>query len=222
MAWFSGAPKRWGSVYRKSRKWAYTHGAWRNDNFHMAAWNLEMLRQCGLETSNPQNQLVVPPAALEAAKALYGENKLDPEKPTLYIMPFTSALEKNWPLEKYLSVAGHWRSRGVQIVFGGGPADLPALERVREQGFAVIAAAPFLVTAGIMQLSTLVLGGDTGILHLGIATGKHALMLIKHCSPGRADPFLHKDWAIDPTGFDSFADIPVETVIGKCAEALSV
>ena len=34
LAWLSGAPQRWGSVYGPGRRWAYTRGVTRNDSIH--------------------------------------------------------------------------------------------------------------------------------------------------------------------------------------------
>lgn len=187
-AWLTrltGARERWGTVYGRGREWAYTRGLKRNEDLHPADWNLLLLRECGLKIIEIKNQFCLSDDALAAAKKIFAEHKLDFTKPTLFLQPFTSSPHKNWPLENYLAVARHWRARGVQIVFGGGPGNLALLESARAENFPVIAGVPLLVTGGLMQLSTLVLGGDTGMLHLAIAQGKRALMLVHNLSPGR-------------------------------------
>ena len=62
--------------------------------------------------------------ALETAKKLFLENNLDAAKTTLFIQPFTSTPYKNWSRDNYLAVARHWRSRGVQVIFGGSEKQL--------------------------------------------------------------------------------------------------
>ena len=49
-----------------------------------------------------------------------------------------------------------------------------------------------------MKLSTVVVGGDTGFLHLATALGKRVLMLIKRTGPGATVPFRHANWIVRP------------------------
>jgi ADP-heptose:LPS heptosyltransferase len=217
-AWLTrltGARERWGTVYGRGRKWAYTRGLERNENLHPADWNLFLLRECGLKIGEIKNQFCLPDDALAAAKKIFAENKLDFTKPTLFIQPFTSSPHKNWRLENYLAVARHRRARGVQIIFGGGPDDLAALEPARAENFPVLAGVPLLVTGGLMQLSTLVLGGDTGMLHLAIALGKRALMLVHNLSPGSPILFQHREWVMVAPQKNKLDTITVETVIAE-------
>lgn len=217
-AWLTrltGAPERWGTVYGRGRRWAFTRGLRRQNDLHPAEWNLFLLRECGLKTGEIKNQFDLPANALETAKELFAANKLDAAKPTLFVQPLTSSPDKNWPLEKYLAVARHWRSRDVQVIFGGGPADLAALEPARAEGFPVFAGVPLLVTGGLMRLSMLVLGGDTGMLHLAIAQGRRAVMLVHNSSPGRPILFRHPEWVIAPPQSDKLDSITVETVIAE-------
>lgn len=198
LARLSGAPQRWGGVYGKGRERAYTRSLQRDPQIHAAANHLALLRHAGLAVGTVQNQFNLPPEMLAAARLFFSENKLDPSRPVLFLQPFTSTPFKNWPLENFLAVARCWREREVQIIFGGGPADRPALQPAVEQGFCVAAGVPLLVTGGLLQLSTLVLGGDTGVLHLGVALGKRVLMLMPEVQPGSPIPFQHPDWVLVP------------------------
>lgn len=217
----SGAPQRWGSLYRPSRRWAYTRGIIRNERIHPADENLSFLRQCGLSHGPVANEFALPQSAVEEARRLFPELGLDPARPTLFVQPLTSSPHKNWPLASYQAVAEHWRSRGHQILFGGGPADRAALDPVRRAGFPVSAGAPLLVTAGLMKLSTLVLGGDTGLLHLAVALGKRVVMVKAYA--GRCHPFQHPEWAVTPPGGRGHPVSTIETgaVIDACAQAFA-
>jgi ADP-heptose:LPS heptosyltransferase len=217
-AWLTrltGARERWGTVYGRGRKWAYTRGLERNEAMHPADWNLFLLRECGLKTGEIKNQFHLPEDALAAAKKIFVENKLDLAKPALFIQPFTSSPHKNWRLENYLAVARHWRAGGVQVLFGGGPGDLAALAPARAENFPMFAGVPLLVTGGLMQLSTLVLGGDTGMLHLAIAEGKRALMLVHNFSPGSPILFQHREWVMVAPQKNNLDTITVEAVIAE-------
>ena len=223
-AWLTrltGAPRRWGSVYQPARGWAYTHGIRRNSQVHPAQWNLSLLEQCGLRPGEIINEFVLPDSALDEARAFFAGHQLNAARPTLFLQPFTSSPKKDWPLDRQLALARHWQQRGLQILFGGSPAERAALEPVRQTGFPVSAGVPLLVTGGLMKLSTLIVGGDTGFLHLAIALGKRVLMLITNTAPGKAVPFGHPDWTIVPPGRPIMEDIGLEQVVLASLNALS-
>lgn len=223
-AWLTrltGAKQCWGSVYGRGREWAYTRGLVREVRIHPVDWNLSMLQQCGLQTGEIKNEFRLPEDSLAAARKIFAENKLDPSRPTLFIQPLTSAPAKNWQLENYLAVARHWRSRGVQIIFGGGPADRNALQPVLAEKFCVTAGAPLLVSAGLVQLSTLLLGGDTGLSHLAVAMGRRAVVVMRKNAPGSCVPFQHPGWAVVPCTNGKISEVTVESVIAAIEAAFN-
>ena len=221
LAWLSGAPQRWGSVYGPGRRWAYTRGVTRNDRMHHVERYLSLLEQCGLRRGEIRNEFVLPDGALNAARQFFAAHNLDIAKPTLFIQPFTSSPPKNWPLGNYISIAGHWRSRGVQILFGGGPSERAALEPVHQAGFPVSAGVPLLVTGGLMKLSSLIVGGDTGALHLAVAMGKRVVMISDSVAPGSPNPFQHPEWVVTPANGRGIFSIETGAVIGACTRAFS-
>jgi len=220
MSWLTGAPQRWGSVYGRGRRWAYTRGLRRNDRVHPADWDLQMLAECGLTGRAIRNEFVLPAEALTAAHNFFKENTLDAGRPTLVIQPFTSSAQKNWPLENFLAVARHWQARGVQVIFVGGPGDQTRLEPARAEKFCVATGLPLLVSAGLVQLSALMLGGDTGLGHLAVAQGRRVMMLMMHNNPGACVPFLHPDWAIVPERSHSIRNIALATVLTETERVL--
>ena len=195
----SGAPRRWGSVYGSGRKWAYTRALKREEKIHPADWNLLLLQQCGLKTVGNKYEFVLPDDALATAHKFFLKQKLEISKPTLFLHPFTSSPQKNWPLKNYLALAEYWRSHGRQIIFGGGPADCAALEAARLQGFCISAGLPLLGSVGLAKLSSLVVCGDTGLGHLAVAQGRRVVMLMMHKNSGACVPFRHPDWALTPS-----------------------
>jgi ADP-heptose:LPS heptosyltransferase len=222
LAWLSGAPHRWGSVYHRTRSWAYTRAVWRNWQLHPVDYNVELLRLAGgLIPARICNEFAPPESTLDEARRLFSDAKLDPHWPTLYVQPFTSTRRKNWPLENYIATAHHWRQRGLQVFFGGGPGDRAALEPARQAGFAVIAGAPLLVSASLVHLSKLVLGGDTGLVHLAVAMGKRVIMIMRSVHPGACFPFGHREWAVLPPDGLSLATLAPEAVNQACIEALA-
>jgi ADP-heptose:LPS heptosyltransferase len=217
---FSGAPQRWRLAYRAGRGWAYTRQVKSGPPLHPAESHLHLLEQCGLKIGAIRNEFALPKTALDDARDWFASNRLDAAKSTLYVQPFTSAAHKNWPLENYLTVARRWRDAGVQIILGGGSGDRAALEPARREGFAVSAGVSLLVTGGLMQLSTLILGGDTGALHLAVAQGKRVLMLMHQTAPGSPTPFQHPDWTLTAPDKLPIMELPVATVLARCEAML--
>jgi ADP-heptose:LPS heptosyltransferase len=219
---WSGAPQRWGSVYRPRRGWAYTHTVRRDNRLHPAEGHLEVLRQAGgLEHGSSYNAFHLPEAARHQAWSYYRAAGLDPQQPTVFIQPLTGAPQKNWPLEHYLELAQRWRADGLQVLFGGGPGEQRALEPARQAGFVVAAGAPLLLSAGLAALATIVLGGDTGLVHLAAAAGKRVVILMRSIGPGAAHPYGHKEWAVAPVPGAPFSTLSPSVVDEACRKALA-
>jgi len=178
-----------------------------------------LLREQGLANGTVRNSFVLPPRIVSEAAEFLASQRLHRELPLLFIQPFTSAPEKNWPLERYLEVASYWKGRRWQILFGGGPADRSALEPARQAGYAVAAGVPLLVSAGLASASSLVLGADTGLVHLAVAMGKRVVMIMRSPFSGSTHPYQHPDWAIHPANKASLHSITTDAVNERCAQA---
>ena len=222
-AWLTrltGARQRWGAVHKAGRRWAYTRSLDREKEVHAAEMHLKVLRSGGLQDDQVRNECALPSDALESAKTFLATHHISLEKPLLFVQPLTSSPRKNWPLANYLTLAKHYQARGWQVIFGGGPGDAAALASVSEAGFVSSVGVPLLITGGLMQLSNLIVGGDTGMLHLAVAQGKRVVMLMNHNRPGRPHPFRHPEWSLLPPVDRDIATIPLDAVIAMCEEAL--
>ena len=219
LTWASRAAERWGTVYRPGRSWAYTQAIPRHTDVHPAEDYLLLLRRRYGADVPVRNQFMLPEPFLVQAGEFFSRNGLGTEKPTLFVQPFTSSAEKNWPLDRYLELAGNWKSNGWQVLFGGGPSDRLALEPVRRAGYPVAAGVPLLVSAGLAKRSALVVGADTGLVHLAVAMGKRVVMIMRSPFSGSTHPFQHPDWAIYPPNKEALAAISAEAVIKRCAQA---
>jgi ADP-heptose:LPS heptosyltransferase len=222
LARLTGAPQRWGSVYGPGRKWAYTRGVTRDDRLQIADLNRSLLQQCGLRLGPARNEFVLPAEPLAAAEKFFREQKLEPQRPTLFIQAFTSTPGKNWPLEKFLALAEHFRAARRQVIFGCGPRETAALRPAQEAGFAVAAGLPLLAAAGLLRLSTVTVGGVTGLVHLAVAQQRRVVMLLVGAAATELGlPYQHPDWIVAPPAGGRIAEVPVAAVVAACERAFS-
>ncbi|HWC60046.1 MAG TPA: glycosyltransferase family 9 protein [Verrucomicrobiae bacterium] len=222
ITWLTRAPQRWGTVYQSSRGYAYTHGVRRTPQIHPAADNLLLLQQCGLNVRSARNEFVVPEDAMAEARRLFRRCGLDSSRLSLFIQPFTSSAQKNWPLEKYLALANYWRDAGALVLFGGGPREKAWLDPVVLAGFPISAGAPLLVSAGLTQLCNVTIGGDTGLLHMAVAMDKRVVMIgAPHRYPSRFYPFQHPEWKLMPPDGCDISAVTVQSVVKACEDAFA-
>jgi ADP-heptose:LPS heptosyltransferase len=222
ITWLTRAPHRWGTVYQSMRGYAYTRGVRRDPKKHPAESNLQLLKECGLSIDSVRNEFVVPDALMFEARQLFAKLGLKAGKPALFIQPFTSSPQKDWPLENYVALASHWRDAGVQVLFGGGPGELGRLQTAVQAGFPVSAGAPLLVSAGLMQLCTVVVGGDTGLLHAAVAMNKRVVVIQgPHRHPERFYPFRHPEWKLMPPLGSPISAVKLHEVVQSCENAFA-
>lgn len=221
MSWLSGARERWGSVYGRGRRWAYTRPVPRNAKMHPAEAHLALLHSCGLSVSPIRNEFVLPGSTAAEARRFLAAEGIRFDRPILVVQPFTSSPEKECPLGQYLAIAQHWQQREWQVLFSGGPGDRDRLEPVRKRGFVISAGLPLLVAAGLMNSADLVLGGDTGLLHLAVAMGKRVVMLMGNAGPGSCHPFGHQDWAVTPSPGMPIDSLSTKAINEACAAAMT-
>lgn len=221
LARLTGAANRWGSVYSTGRAWAYTQGVTRDDRLQIADVNLTLLQQCGVKISAVRNEFHLPPESLAAARDFFASQNLNFARPTLFIQAFTSSPHKNWPLEHFLALATHFRALGTQVIFACGPREAEKLQPAREAGFVVAAGLPLLTAAGLMQLSTVIIGGVTGLIHIAVAMQKRVVMLVGWPQIEPAFPYQHKDWAVVPDSGEGTGNIKLAKVMTACELAFS-
>jgi ADP-heptose:LPS heptosyltransferase len=208
---WTGASARWGIVYRSSRSYAYTAGVQRPQGLHPIDANLAVLRGCGLQVRTVENIFRVSDENLLEARKLLETFGIATGEKFVFVQPFTSNAAKNWPLPNYVELASQWRTAGVKVLFGGGPGDRPKLGPALQAGFACSAGAGLLTSAALAKQSQLVIGGDTGLLHMAVAMQKRVLMLI-NSNAVMAIPYAHREWTIAPPSGQGIESVPLAQV----------
>jgi len=166
---------------------------------HAVVSNLRLtaaLLQESISPDPPQHPLdfhLSPRDLGEADKLLFDIFGVDNFHPLVIIHPGAGAAVKLWQPEKWRQIAQWLADMGVRVLVSGGP-DETALTRS-------VAAAPsgnvvdiggqtsFATLAALMQRADVVLGPDSGPLHLAVAVGTPTVHLY-----GPADPLLFGPW----------------------------
>lgn len=119
-------------------------------------------------TLEPRLQIL--PQDLAAIQPLLNELN---NKPFVVLHPVAMDIRRMWPLEHYPALMNELRQRGMEIVMSGSAADAPLIEdMIAKAGQRVINTCGRFGLDGLAALlskAALVIGADTGPLHLARA-----------------------------------------------------
>lgn len=225
LLWLAGVQHRWGSIGSKKRlrQCFYTNYFVRDlDNVHIIDQHLRLLEKGGLTLFPAKNEYKIPAENLEKAKIFFKKAGLSLGKPTIFIQPFTGdgIPGKAWPLDRYIDVADYWERQGLQILFGGGPAEREKLNHIADRFPVAAGQSDFLTSAGLTSLSSVVVGGDTGLMHAALAVGSRTVMVVGPTNYKTIGPYRHPEWAVRPYSGNVIEDISVEQVLEATRTAI--
>jgi len=110
------------------------------------------------------------------------------------LLPFTTRAQKHWFEERWIELAQRLRGElGLEPVVLGGPADREAGARIGDaaQAASLAGATGLRDAAALIDASSLVVGVDTGLTHMGIAAKVPTIALFGSTRPyldtGRAN-----------------------------------
>ncbi|MFH1537963.1 MAG: glycosyltransferase family 9 protein [bacterium] len=158
-------------------------------NRHTADVTLDLARALGLEVST-ELEAPAPAESEEAAKRFMAENGLEGARLVAGLVPTAGMADKRWGAEKFGELAGRLRSDGCEIVCFA--------SKDEEEMFAAIEAGAggkasrwcfeggnVLDTAAVMRRCRLVVGNDSGPLHLADAAGAACVGIYGPTLPSR-------------------------------------
>lgn len=189
---------------------------------HVVEQNLALLAPLGVPVAEIAFPLPIPPAA-EAAAARYLEGEgVKPRDLLVALNPGAGGDPKRWAVEAYRRVAGELAVRfGARILLLWGPGEEP-LARAIAHGLTPPPLIPPPTSipelAALLRRALLVVGGDTGPIHIAAALGVPTVGLYGPTSGRRNGPYGPRTLAIQsPTR--RMNGISVEAVVAG-AEAL--
>lgn len=169
------------------------------DGHHVLDALASFLEPLGLIQNEVCWDLPIPDDAEARARDL-----LPDDRPTLIISPCASHALRNWRPERYAAVADHaYRRHDLRVVLCGGPS---AAERAMGDAIAAQCRIPLVDLIGkdsiksalvLFRRATLLLGPDSGPVHMANAMGTPVLGLYAATDPARSGPYSDRQWCVD-------------------------
>lgn len=196
---------------------SHPHRNPKRDFLHTLERQADQLKHAGIWANAPTGVGAAPPPDLSwivdsQPKPRPGEK---PGKPYVLLIPGGAAhrLDKRWPAERYGDLARALSGRGYDVMVIGGPQETPlaqAIQRKLPGARDLTGRTDFARIAALGARAAMVVGNDTGPLHLAAAAGAPTIVLFSKASdPALAAPRGH----VTVLQADDLAELPVETVL---------
>lgn len=169
----------------------------------------------GLLTVTPQDK-----DDAEAALAQTGVEAVD--RPLVVLAPGASKGrgEKEWSRERFVAVGEHaLRCGGLPVFVGDGPGD----EEVPGDVVDLTGRTSLRALLGLLDMASLLVGNDSGVLHLAAAVGTPCIGLFGPTDPDQTGPQGdgHVVLRADAAGPAPIADLQVESVLAAVEQMLA-
>ncbi len=158
----------------------------------------------------------------------YLEQELDKtgvSSPPVLLNPGAAWETKRWGINRFVKLAELIQEAGYPVIYTIGPGEEPLLEKARELSSLPVHSFPTSIVqlSALCSLSRLMVAGDTGPLHLAVASGTPTVAILGPAHAWRTGPFNPEDEIVrherlcprpySRTCSDHFCmDIPVEKV----------
>ncbi|HUP28071.1 MAG TPA: glycosyltransferase family 9 protein [Chloroflexia bacterium] len=136
-----------------------------------------------------QPRLVLRPAARLWASRFWFENSLDSRK-VVGLVPSTNMAIKRWPLQNWLKLDAHLREQGYRTLLLCDRPESPAEKAFARAGSDALPVFTSLDNvAGVLDLCDMVVGVDTGLLHMAGALNVPWVGLFGPTNPDVTGPY---------------------------------
>lgn len=187
----AGIPQRIG-LDSRGRGLLHTHVAMvPAEPRHEAELYLDTARCVGVPTRGARSEFYPTDAAREAVAPLAaGDRPLVAVHPAGGENPGTTLLSKRWPAERFAEVARRLTQQGMRVVMLGGPNDTALGAQVAGEWAENYAGRlSWDETGALLERASLLIGNDTGAMHLAVACGVPAVALFGPTDPKRYGPY---------------------------------
>ncbi len=194
VTWLAGIPQRIGFELTETTPFLTQAVPLRHE--HALLRNLRLVTALDGQAANECVALRFPLTAADrdSAAVILRENGVSPDAPYLFIHPGTGAPLKHWEEARWARVADEpGVAPGAQVLFSGSTAERSLVKRITAQmqqpATSLAGKTSIAELAACYENALLVLGPDSGPLHLAAAVGAHTVSLY-----GPADPAEFGPW----------------------------
>lgn len=184
VAWFASAPVKIGFDTNERRRMFTDTIPYSHDDYEAGRF-ARLLEPLGIETLAVEMNapFLFPPD--DAIVKVGGLLELLHDTPFVVIFPGASILERRWGADRFRRVAEVLTAFGIKIVVVGGKEDRQQGEVIAGGGLGLNLAGltSLSETASVIQKSSLLVSGDSGVLHIAVGLGIPTVSLF---GPGRA------------------------------------
>ncbi|EFO81458.1 glycosyl transferase family protein [Oscillochloris trichoides DG-6] len=226
----AGIPIRIGHAHPRCRPFL-THALPYDPREHVSRQSLDVVTALlGQAASDTPPTFFEPGATAHAWAAQWCAAHLG-DAPFVVIHPGASGPTKAWPPERWAAVGQALVARGWQVVLSGGPDETDLVRQVAAQipaAHSVAGATSIPQLAALLARAHLMIGGDTGPLHLAVSQGCASLHLFGPSDPGRfgpwGDPARHRVVAagLACSPCSQFQTCPRQTQPAECMQKIAV
>jgi len=175
-------------------------GRWRHwaplDNKHEVDYCLALAQAAGA-TLTPEDRiprLYVDEKTREEVEQLLLRAGLQPRKPLIIChINSNNGQSKRWPIPYWATLIDRLiRQEGAQVVLTGAPGDMPQIDqvthRMHEQAINLAGKTSLTQLAALLQRADLLISGDSGPLHMGVACGTPIIGIYGPTNPSLGGP----------------------------------
>ncbi len=147
-----------------------------NNRLHITDYHLSLFADPeSLDPEEKQPHIVPSPASMQKSFSVMPENCFP-----IALHPGSGSSKKNWPFERYLSLADSIRKKGMPVLWMLGPGDeafnVPSNDLI-------VSNQPLSLCAALLSRCHAFIGNDSGVAHLAAGVGCPTLALF-----GPSDP----------------------------------
>ena len=209
-------------------------------NGHIVERYLDVARAIGCRVDRTVFPLEVPAREQDLARQLFRQAGADMSNPYVVFAIGANWPNKRWP-EEYFAELSDWlyEKQLIPVIVGGGVVDeqraAAICARTEIPPINLVGRTNFKQLTGILQRAQLVVGGDTGPVHLSAGVGTPTIMLMGPTDANRNGPYGQPGNAIEtdhscrycwqracPKKRDCLASISVQQVKEKAARLLAL
>ena len=210
----------------------------KNASGHIVERYLDVARALGCRVEEVKFPLVTTEKDLALTQQIMQRAGMNPDNPYVVLVPGANWPNKRWPA-KYFAALVDWlyTQNIVPVVSGGGVVDLQLAAELEQKAeippVNLVGKTSLPQLAALLRQARLVVGGDTGPVHMAAGLKVPTVMLMGPTDANRNGPYGQPENAIEaswpcrycwkracPKGLDCLSRITPEQVIAKVQEVL--